>query len=99
MPFWKDSHEFVSQIKPEELEEGIRSNALIRFNVTKDGYERQAVCTAWFEEGDVIPMISGLLSRLTRQQECLGKIREIMDDESTSKDQKVDAIEAALSRI
>ena len=97
--FWDDSHEFVSRIKPEELEEGIRSDALIQFNITKDGYERQATCTVQFEEADMIPMISGLLSRLTKQQECLTKIKGIMEDNSTNKEQKIEAIQSALSRI
>ena len=98
-PFSDESHEFVSRVKPEQLEKGISSKARIRFNVTKRLYERQAVCTAQFEEADLIPMISGLLSRLTSQQEGLGKIKEIMGDKSTNNDQKIAAIQAALSRI
>lgn len=96
-PFWDDSHEFVSRIQPEELEKGIRSDALIRFNITKDGTERQAVCTARFEDEDMIPMISGLLSRLSSQQERLAEIKEIMNDETADNDQKINAIRTALS--
>lgn len=99
-PFRDGSHEFVSRVKPEQLEKGIRSKALIRFNITKERlFERRAVCTAQFEEEDVIPMINGLLSRLTSQQECLAKIKEIMGDKSTNTDQKIGAIQASLSTI
>lgn len=95
-PFEDDSHVPVDQVKPEELEKGIRSNAFIRFDINKDAYERQAVCTIQFEEADMIPMISGLLSRLANQQECLAKIRAILGDKATDKDQKIDAIKAVL---
>ena len=95
--FHDDSHELVSRVSASALEEGIRSNALIRFNVTKDGYERQAVCTAQFEDTDVIPMISGLLSRLNTQQTRLATIKEIMMDEKTTTDQKLAAVKVALA--
>jgi hypothetical protein len=97
-PFEDESHQFVSQITPEILEEGIRSDSLIKFNITKDGYEREAVCTVRFEEADLIPMINGLLSRLTRQQERLKKIKDLMNDKETSDNQKVTAVKMTLLR-
>jgi regulator of PEP synthase PpsR (kinase-PPPase family) len=97
-PFWDDSHEFVSQIKPEELKEGIESDALIQFNISKNATERQAVCTARFEDEDMIPMISGLLSRLNKEQKRLTRIKEIMNDTTTNYDQKINAIRATLSK-
>ena len=98
-PFTDDSHEYVSQIKPNELEEGIKSNALIQFNITKDGYERQAVCTALFEDDDYIPMINGLLSRLNKQQECLSAIKVVMDEGLIANDEKISLIRKALLRL
>lgn len=98
-PFYDETHEFVSRVPPDQLEEGIRSKALIRFNITKDGYERQAVCTAQFEDDDVIPMIGGLLARLKLNQECLGKIRAAMDSNKLSETEKLLNIRAALAAI
>ena len=95
--FSDDTHELVSRVQPQELEDGIRSNALIRFNITKDGTERQAVCTAQFEDADVIPMISGLLGRLSGQQECLVTLKAAMADKTMTPEQKLVAVRKALS--
>jgi len=98
-PFVDDTHELVSRVEPDLLERGIRSKALIRFNITKDGHERQAVCTAQFEDEDIIPMISGLLSRLSSSQECIQKIRTAMDEDGLSQTEKLAKIRGALSSL
>lgn len=98
-PFYDDTHEFVSRVPPEQLEEGIRSKALIRFNITKDGYERQAVCTTQFEDADIIPMIDGLVFRLKLGQEALAKMREAMDNKDFSESQKLAAVKSALAML
>jgi hypothetical protein len=97
--FYDDTHEFVARISPKALEAGVREKANIQFNITKNGTKREAVCTAVVEEADLIPMASGLLARLTLQQECLRKIKEIMSDKSSSDEEKVKAIQTALSAI
>jgi hypothetical protein len=98
-PFYDDTHEFVSRVHPQQLEEGIRSKALIRFNITKDGYKRQAVCTAQFEDADIVPMIDGLVFRLKLGQEILAKVREIMASKDLSDSQKIEAIDEALASV
>jgi hypothetical protein len=98
-PFYDDTHEFVSRVKPEELQEGIRSKALIRFNITKEGYERQAVCTTQFEDADIVPMIDGLVFRLKMGQEALAKIRDAMENKELSDSQKLAAVNAALVEL
>ena len=95
--YYDGSHEFVSRVTPEQLEDGIKSDALIRFNVTKDGVERQAVCTAQFESDDIIPMIGGLLARLSANQQCLAKVKATMNDKTLSEKDKLLAIQAAMS--
>ena len=95
--FDHDSHVLVDTVQPEKLEEGIRSQALIRFNISKEVNDRQAVCTVRFEETDIVPMISGLLVRLSTQQVLLTKITSIMSGTKTS-DEKVKAIQAAMKR-
>jgi hypothetical protein len=96
-PFWDDTHELVSRVKPAELEKGVRDKALIKFNITKDGYERQAVCTAQFEEDDLVPMINGLVARLSGQQGTIKEIKKIIANKTTTDAQKLlkigDAIE------
>ena len=98
-PFIDDTHELVSRVTPEQLEEGIRSKALIRFNVTKEGLERQSVCTAQFEDGDIIPMISGLLARLNANQNCIKKIQSIMNKKNLSDEEKLLNIQDALASL
>lgn len=95
-PFLDSSHEFVAQVSPEKLVEGITSDALIQFNITKEANERQAICTAQFEEHDLIPMISGLLTRLTTQIELLTKIKAIIANHSMDDDDKIEAIRNLL---
>jgi hypothetical protein len=82
--FRSDSHVLVSEIKPEMLEEGVRSKSLMRFNISKEVNARQAVCTVHFEEEDIIPMIRGLLSRLTTQQELLAEITTCLASDKSS---------------
>jgi hypothetical protein len=98
-PFTDDTHELVSRVPPEQLEEGIRSKALIRFNITKEGNERQAVCTAQFEDGDIIPMISGLLARLNANQDCIKQIQATMKVKSLSAQDKLLRIQHSLSGL
>jgi hypothetical protein len=98
-PFYDDTHELVSLVSPQQLEEGIRSKALIRFNITKDGYERQAVCTAQFEDVDIVPMIDGLVSRLKMSQAALAAIRNAMEDEGLPQAEKLGAVATALATL
>lgn len=94
--FHDDAHEFVSRITPEQLEKGIQSSATIRFNITKDGLERQAVCTAQFEDADLVPMMSGLLGRLGKQQKCLADISAVMNDDTVAPELKLRKIAGFL---
>lgn len=89
----------MSKVSPKQLKDGISSNALIKFNITKDGTAREAVCTAQFEEADIIPMIDGLLSRLHTNQTCLTKIRAVMNNKADSDAEKIEAIQALLSPL
>jgi hypothetical protein len=98
-PFQDDTHEYVSQILPDQLAEGISSSARIRFNITKDGYERQAVCTALFEEQDIIPMIGGLLARLKMSQECIAAIRSALSEKDLSDAQRLLKVHVALKAL
>lgn len=97
-PFIDDAHKFVSRVSPSQLRKGIEDNALIRFRVTKNATERHAVCTARFEDDDIIPMIAGLLSRLEARQSCLGKIKGVMNEDIGAAE-KLKAIRLALQEI
>ena len=37
-PFTNESHQFVSRIKPKDIEAGIGAKANMEFNITKDGW-------------------------------------------------------------
>jgi len=95
-PFYDKAHESVSHITADQLEDGIKSNSLIQFNITKDGPERQAVCTVRFEESDIVPMVRGLLVRLQNGQECLAEIKNTLNDKELSEKAKIAAIKKAL---
>ncbi|MBQ5964297.1 hypothetical protein [Massilia sp. ZL223] len=98
-PFLDDSHELVSRVKPHDLEKGVRDKALIKFNITKDGLERQAICTAQFEDDDLIPMINGLVARLSGQQDALKEIKKTILDKGASNDQKMLKIGEIMERV
>ena len=98
-PFYDLSHEFVSRVSAEQLEDGMKSGALITFNITKDGTERHSVCTAKFEDDDLIPMIGGLLSRLKASQDCLARIRIAVNDAALNDKDRLIELKAALSHI
>lgn len=94
--FHNESHELVAEIPPTKLEEWVRTSALFQFNISKESNQRQAVCTAKFEEADMIPMIQGLLARLSAQQLSIAKIRDIVSHGTMDSDEKVREIFHAL---
>ncbi|EHA1127673.1 hypothetical protein FG475_21835 [Vibrio navarrensis] len=98
-PFWDNAHEFVSRVSSKDLEAGIRDGKFIKFNITKEGYERQAVCTAKFEKEDLIPMMGGLLSHLSVQQKCLSDIVSVVKNNVLSREEKMKQIEALIEEI
>lgn len=98
-PFWDSSHEFVSRVASKDLESGIRDGKFIKFNITKEGYERQAVCTAKFEKEDLIPMMGGLLSHLSEQQKCLSDIISVVKNPALSRKEKMKNIEELIAEI
>lgn len=98
-PFWDDSHEFVSQVKPEELEKGISEKAYITFNISKDYVERQSICTTQFEDEDIVPMIRGLLSRLSLQQSAIVSIKKILKDTVMDSAAKLTNIESQIEKL
>lgn len=98
-PFYDETHEFVSRISPEQLEEGIRSKSQIRFNITKEAVFRQAVCTAVFEEEDLLPMAGALIDRLQASQSALSEIKKVCGAIDLDDSEKVIAIKAALLQL
>lgn len=88
-PFVDDTHEFVSRIEAEDLANAVGSRAPLRFNVTKNGYDRQSVCTIYFEEADLIPMIEGVIGRLRSTLETLNEIREIANSDDQTEAEKL----------
>ena len=96
---WDITHTLVSTVSSEELEESIRDGTYIQFNVTKDGYERQAVCTAQFENKDIIPMINGLMSKLKSQQLALLKISEVIKNQELSESKQLRKIKNIVNKL
>jgi hypothetical protein len=75
-PFYSDTHELVAKVAPKSVETSISTDsARIQFNVTKDGFDRQSVCTLVLDDEDLIAMLRGLLIRFERQQNALAKVR------------------------
>lgn len=97
--FMDDTHELVSKVTPQELEKSITSGANIRFNINKDAIERKAVCTVQFEDEDIVPMISGLLSKLKVQQVTLRQIKNIMGNGTLTEKIKIESINKALAGL
>jgi len=98
-PFWDNTHELVSSIPSEKLEASIRDGTYIKFNITKDINERQAVCTAHFDNEDIVPMINGLMSKLKSQQTALLEIKKIMANQEQNNDAKLDEISKIVKQL
>jgi hypothetical protein len=92
LPFWDDRHEYVSSVKPEILEASLRDGSCIKFNISKEATERRAVCTARFDSEDIVPMISGLLSRLQAHQTALLAIKHLIKEENLDGSDKLEQI-------
>jgi hypothetical protein len=99
LPFYDERHEFVASVNPEKLEASIRDGSYIRFNISKEATERKAVCTARFDSEDIVPMISGLLSRLQAQQATLLEIKKLMKDSVKSPNEKIEKIQKLIKDI
>ncbi len=98
-PFYDDTHEFVYRISSDQLQEGSLSNSHIRFNITKEAVFRQAVCTAVFEEEDLLPMASALIGRLQASQNALSEIKKVCGATELDDSAKVRAIQATLRQL
>lgn len=89
-PIYDDTHEFVSRIEAEDLAKAVGSRAHpLRFNITKNGYDRQSVCTMYFEETDLIPMIEGILERLRSTLQTVNEVREIANSDDLTETEKL----------
>ena len=99
VPFWDDRHDLVFTIKPEVLEASISNDSYIKFNITKEGYERQAVCTAKFDHDDIIPMLNGLIERLKKEQEAVIEIQSVIFDQEMKDEEKVCKIKDIVRKI
>jgi len=91
------SHEEVSKIKSKDLQESIINKTSIQFNVTKNKNERQAICTAFFEDEDLIPLLEGVISRLKSQHQKIINVKKVLENTELSNDQKIAAAKQAAN--
>jgi hypothetical protein len=85
-PFSDDMHEHVSTVGARELYDGVAQRATIKFNISKDARDRQAVCHLLFEDDDFVPMIDALLIRIKLQQEAISKMRTVLKSKTSDED-------------
>ena len=76
--FSHDSHALVARVAAEKIESAIKNNTAIKFNVSKEPSDRQAVGHIAFEDSDIVPMAKGVLARLVEQQELVEEIRKCL---------------------
>ena len=94
--FLDDTHKLVDNISSAKLEESIKSGSRFEFNITKDGYLRRAVCNAFFEDDDIVPIVNGVMSKLKIQQEKLKNIGEIIKNQELDNEEKVKLVKKVL---
>lgn len=97
--FWHGTHELVDTIPPEELEASIRDGSIIEFNISKDANERQAKCTVYFDQEDIIPMINGLMSKLKSQQTALLEMNAVMKNQELTEDVKMEKVNEIIEKL
>jgi hypothetical protein len=91
------SHELVSEVDANQLTECVSSKARIRFNITKDGADRRAVCTAELDDADILALFEGVLARFRGMQECLASISRILSKHELGFEQQIYAIEKIIA--
>jgi len=67
----------VDYVSPAALKKSIDSNGSFRFNITKEGYERQAVCTAQFSNLDLVEITKATANRLQFLQGAVDLIEKV----------------------
>ena len=87
--FLDDRHALVDTISSEVLKDSIEFNKRFEFNISKDAIFRKAVCNAFFEDDDIVPIVSGAISKLKIQQEKLKNIKEIVENKILSDEEKI----------
>jgi hypothetical protein len=97
--FWHGTHELVDTIPPEKLEASIRDGSIIEFNISKEANERQAKCTVYFDNEDIIPMINGLMSRLKSQQTALLEMNAVMKNQEMIEDAKLETVNEIIEKF
>lgn len=88
-PIRDDTHEFVSRIDAEDLAKAVGSSTPLTSNITKNGYDRQSVCTIYFEEADLIPMVERLLERLRSTLQIVNEVRGIANNDDQTETEKL----------
>jgi hypothetical protein len=94
--FLDDTHKLVAIVSSEKLEESITSGSRFEFNITKDGWQRKAICNAFFEDDDIVPIVNGVMSKLKIQQEKLKEISKILKNIEINNDDKIALIKNIL---
>lgn len=98
--FLDGSHGQVAKVSPDALEVALREKSPIQFNVTKTyGAEKESVCTAFFEEADLLPMMRGLLGRMEKQQARVARIRKLVGDPKLTDAVKLQKITSEIARL
>lgn len=94
--FYDVSHEHVATVSPAELAKVVKDKSNIQFNISKDGLQREAVCTVHFEDQDLILMLQGFLDRLEMQRKTL---LEILKNANLDDKGKLSSIEKTLKTL
>lgn len=77
--YYDESHERVASVSAKTLKESIDKNNRFQFNITKDGFERQAVCSASFSVEDLAAINRATASRLELLHNAIILIEKIND--------------------
>lgn len=84
-----ECYEQVAEVKGTVLRDSVGRNLPFEFNVTKEGKQRQAVCSAHFETEDVAEMVGGLVIRLKAYENTMSKLKTTLSNRELSSEQKI----------
>ena len=93
-------HELVDTVSSETLKESIAANKPFEFNISKkDAFDRKSICTAIFEDDDIVPIVNGVISKLKIGEEKLKRIHSIVYHSDFEDNQKIALIKEVLLKV
>ncbi|MBN1463902.1 MAG: hypothetical protein JW922_09560 [Paludibacteraceae bacterium] len=97
-PIYDESYKYVSSVGATDLKKAVYKNDHITFNISKEGFEREAVCSAVFEDNDIYCIILGGAQKMKNYSDALKMIAHLVNTKD-SNEIKLDKIKKVCEGV